>query len=41
VTDYELTYGILGKFVDKLFAQRTIEKEIEGSLEQLKTILEK
>jgi uncharacterized membrane protein len=39
--DYEMPYGILGKFIDKLFGQRMIEKEVEGSLKQLKNILEK
>ncbi len=39
--DYELPWGILGKFLNALFAQRMSEKEVEGSLAQLKGILEK
>ncbi len=39
--DYELPWGILGKFLNALFAQRMSEKEVEGSLEQLKSLLEK
>jgi len=39
--DYELPWGILGKFLNKLFAQRMGQKEIERSLENLKNILEK
>ena len=40
-TDYELSWGILGKFLDKLVAQRITEKDMERQLEQLKGILEK
>jgi len=39
--DYELPYSILGKFIDKLLGQRVVGKDIERSLEQLKSILEK
>jgi len=39
-TDYELSWGILGKFLDKLVAQRITEKDMERQLEQLKSILE-
>jgi len=38
--DYEMPWGIFGKFLDKL-THRMSEKEIERSLEQLKSILEK
>ncbi len=40
-TDYELSWGILGKFLDKLVAQRITEKDMERQLENLKSILEK
>jgi len=40
-TDYELSWGILGKFLDKLVAQRISEKDMERQLENLKSILEK
>ena len=40
-TDYELSWGILGKFLDKLVAQRMTEKDMERQLEKLKSILEK
>ena len=39
--DYGLPFGILGKFLNSLFAQRMLEKEIERSLENLKSTLEK
>ena len=38
--DYELPWGLLGKFLNVLFAQRMSEKEVEGSLAQLKSLLE-
>jgi len=38
--DYEMS-SILGKILDKLFAQRMGEKQAEKSLEKLKSILEK
>ena len=41
VVDYEMSWGILGKFLDKLYAQRTIKKEVGTELEKLKSILEK
>jgi len=40
-TDYELSWGILGKFLDKLVAQRMTEKDMERQLERLKSVLEK
>jgi uncharacterized membrane protein len=39
--DYEMPWGVLGKFLDKLFAQRMAEKTIEKESEKLKSILEK
>jgi len=41
VADYEMPWGILGKFLDKLFIHRVIEKEVGTELENLKSILEK
>ena len=38
--DYELPWGILGKFLDKL-GHRSGEKKVGKELEKLKTILEK
>ena len=40
VFDYEMPWGILGKILEKLFIG-DLEKESEGSLENLKSILEK
>ena len=39
--DYEISWGILGKFLDKLFIHRIIKKEVGTELENLKSILEK
>jgi carbon monoxide dehydrogenase subunit G len=39
--DYELSWGIFGKFLDKLVAQRMTEKDMEIEQEKLKSILEK
>ena len=39
--DYEMPWGVLGKFLDKLFAQRMTEKAVGRELENLKSILEK
>ena len=39
--DYEMPWGVLGKFLDKLFAQRVAEKTIEKESKKLKSILEK
>ena len=39
--DYEISWGILGKLLDKLFAQREVKKGIQKALENLKGILEK
>ena len=41
VFEYTSPYSILGKIVDKSFGQRIAEKEVEKSLEKLKSILEK
>ena len=40
-TDYELSWGIFGKFLDKLVAQRMTEKDMKRQLRNLKSILEK
>ena len=39
--DYEVSWGILGKFLDILFAQREVKKGVEKALANLKGILEK
>jgi hypothetical protein len=41
VVSYEMPWGIFGKFLEKLFMKRMGERELEGSLEKLKSILEK
>ena len=41
VFDYEMPWGIFGKFLDKLFAKRESEKAQEKWLKKLKNILEK
>jgi len=41
VFDYEMPWGVFGKFLEKLFARRMEEKHQEKCLEQLKSILEK
>jgi len=41
VWDYETPWGILGKFLDRLFGEKHVEKHTEKSLEKLKSILEK
>ena len=38
---YEMPWGIFGKFIEKLFAKRMGEGQLEKSLETLKSILEK
>jgi uncharacterized membrane protein len=38
---YEMPWGIFGKFIEKLFAKRMGEGQVEKSLEKLKSILEK
>ncbi len=38
--DYEMPWGVFGKFLDKLFAQRNAEKIIEKESKKLKSILE-
>ena len=39
--NYEVSWGVFGRFLDKLFAQREVKKGIEKALENLKSILEK
>jgi len=39
--DYEMPWGIFGKFLDKLFVRRALKKDISGEAEKLKSILEK
>ena len=41
VVEYEMPWGIFGKFIEKLFAKRLGERGVEKSLEKLKSILEK
>ena len=41
VFDYEMPWGIFGKFLDKLFAKRESDKAQEKWLKKLKSILEK
>ena len=41
VGDYEMPWGIFGKFLDKLFIHRIAEKDLGTELEKLKSILEK
>jgi uncharacterized membrane protein len=38
---FEMPWGVLGMFLDKLFAQRMAEKTIEKESKKLKSILEK
>ncbi len=40
VVEYEMPWGILGKFIE-LFAERIGERDVEKGLEKLKSILEK
>jgi len=40
-TSYEMPWGIFGKFLEKLFAKRIGEGQLEKSLENLKSIMEK
>jgi len=41
VFDYTSPFSVLGKIVDKTGGQRIAEKEVEKSLEKMKSILEK
>lgn len=41
VVEYEMPWGIFGKFIAKLFAKIMGEREVERSLENLENILEK
>jgi len=38
---YEMPWGFFGKFLEKVFAKRIGERQLEKSLEKLKSILEK
>lgn len=38
--DYEMPWGTFGKFLEKVFAKRMGERQLEKSLETLKSILE-
>ena len=39
--EYKMPWGIFGKFLDKLFIHRIVEREFGEDLEALKSILEK
>ena len=39
--EYELSWGILGKFLEKLFIKRMIKKGVDKASQNLKSILEK
>lgn len=39
--EYEMPWGIFGRFLDKLFIHRKAKKDLETELENLKSILEK
>jgi len=39
--DYEMPWGIFGKFLERVFAKRIGERDLEKSLEKLKSIVEK
>jgi hypothetical protein len=39
--EYEMPWGIFGKFIEKTFGKRLGERGVEKSLENLKSILEK
>ena len=41
LVDYELSWGILGKFLEKLLIKRMIRKGVDKASENLKCILEK
>jgi len=41
VGEYEMPWGIFGKFLDKLFIHRIAEKDLRTELENLKNILER
>ena len=41
VYDYEMPWGVFGKFLEKLFARRMEEKHQEKCLDKLKSVLEK
>ena len=39
--DYEMPWGVLGKFLDKVMMKRAMEKDLERELKGLQSILEK
>jgi len=39
--DYQLPYSLLGKIIDKLRVRKSIERNIETALENIKSIVEK
>ena len=38
--DYELPAGLLGQIADKLFVERTIERDLRHSIESFKALVE-
>ena len=38
--DYELPAGVLGQIADKLFAERTVERDLRHSMENFKALVE-
>jgi hypothetical protein len=40
-TDYEMPWGVFGKFLDKVMMKRPMEKDLEKELKGLKSVLEK
>ncbi len=40
-TSYDMPWGVVGKFIESVFAKRMGEGQLEKSLEKLKSILEK
>jgi len=41
VTEYEMPWGVFGKFLEKAFSKRIGERDLQKSLEKLKSIVEK
>jgi len=39
--DYEMPWGVLGKFLDKVMMKRAMKKDLEGESKSLKSFLEK
>lgn len=40
IVDYQLSGGVLGKIMDRLFVERTYDKNSEQSLQNLKSMIE-